>query len=700
MSATINSDSIKNNDPLFVTSFCYTERLGKKIPSYPYVVAFTGQSEFVKPGDQEEFRGFTEEEIKNQFKDELAKLAELWNEKTEGYAPLILLTSLAAGTDQIIAQAALELKDLNVKLIVVLPMPRVYFELTLPEENRDNFKDLLKQADSVYELQLAESVIGHEADLKNICKKTEVYRQIQYRLHAEFLSLHSHLLFACWDGFPDNSKSEDTTETIMFKLKGNTTLNNEVNLLTFSSVGSVVQFLLPGKDYAQNYAQIKKESGLNWNKIPVFYWCRERLRRVGATQPDISHMCEANRLKIPVAQYPFVVNVIKNISSLNIEGIRLAEENSSHIENDALKTRDGLFGIYPPKDAPEEEIQKRRDEVKPFIDPGTDVFIDHYVFADMLAMKFQKKTNQTVHEYAKNAFIFVLFSILLNLMGGFSTISNSNLLCTIFSWVFVLFYLWALFRAFRLFWRSKKNGYHYKYHYYRSIAEAFRIQIFWRIASISGCVSGFYRSHQSFKTEWLRAALNSIDVLVPSPKNSSNPSWQARLDFVKKIWILGQQQFFTNRILNKRKKVWTDYIANPYFLIIATFIALSFVPFFDYFQRWIFNLCKDSSIALGVISLFYCAVALFSAWIVYRSINAQEHMKIMEANRYEREIFPFDRATLLLENNFTNNSYIDTAVKKSILCQLGEEALAENSDWLLSVENRSLAFRNMRLNNK
>ena len=693
-----NTDNNSNRDPFSFTSLCYSEQKGTRIPVYPYVVAFTGHRDFAKPGELDGFRGYTEDDVKNQFKNELKRLATSWKEKSKGCAPLILLTGLADGTDQIVAQAALELKDLNVKLIAVLPMDRDTFELTLNAKNKQTYRDLLDQAYDIYELPLKPELIGHEKELKEDAPQAEDYRRIQYRYQAEFISLHSHLHFVFWDGISANSKGGGTSETVMFKLQGNVTPQENANLLTFSSIGPVVQFLLPRNDEANKKEKLSDD--LSWDKIPVFYWTRDRLRKLGKVQPDRSVMTEDYRLKTSVAEFEDVQIVIDKIGELNAQGVEIYQESTTAVKKQ--DSWDNLFGIEndPDKTDPE-TLENARNDVKKYLDEGTNAFVDHYVIADMLASKFQNATFDVIKKYAKATFFFILFSGLLNLPKALP--QNSCNLTFFLSIILVSCYIAALVKALHIVFHSNAYKYHYKYHEYRAIAEALRVQIFWRIAAMSGCVSGFYRSHQIFKTEWLRAAVNSLDVLIPSPKADSSDAQYERIEFVKEKWVKKQQDFYTDRIAQRRKSTRLDKYL-PRILIVITIIPLIPAFLWNTIHQLLFSNCLESQSSF-FIYVILISVAFIAAYCKAKSIKAQKDIKKFEAERYEREVFPFDRAELLLLKNLAtapneeeniNQKEEDIKFKQNILRQLGEETLAGNSDWLLSVTKRSLSFKNVK----
>lgn len=691
-----NTDNNSERDPFHITSLCYSEPDWKGFPVYPYVVAFTGHRDIIDKSDEDNrvkqdkvdgVRKYTEVEIKTRFKEELEELAKLWKKKSGGIAPLILLTGLAEGSDQIVAQAALELKDLNVKVIAVLPMDRDTFELTIESENaQQKYRNLLKQVDDIYELPLEDEVRSHESELNNKSAEAEDLRRIQYRLQAEFVSLHSHIHFVFWDGIDIDSQGGGTGETVMFKLEGNTRQTSS-NFLTFSSIGPVVHFLIPRNNDANKNEPLSNK--LNMDEIPVFYWTRDRLRQLGKSKPDRSDMNESYRLHTPVAKIEEVKKVIEAISALNTDS-SLHAQNYSPESEEYQKIWDKLFGIKESQDNDGAEIaQQKRVLAKQFIDRGTNIFIDHYVIADKLASKYQGITKSTITLYAWVLFIFLLTSGLINLLGNFSNGDGATTAYKVISVILIFIYELALIVTVWLFRKSNEEKNHYKYHYYRSMAEALRVQIFWRIALLSGCVSAYYRSHQIFKTEWLRAAINSLDVLIPSPQKESVDSTRNRIDFVKERWVEEQQNYLTNQIIKNRQTSFFDKIFKPEALFIYTVATLISVPFIGFIQHSPIGF-TGSPLVKGIVVF---VTALYAAYTIY----AQKPIKIAEANRYEREIFPFDRAALLLSKDLTTAPEEEVKIKQDVLRQLGEEALAGNSDWLLSADKRSLSLHNIKL---
>jgi len=103
-----------------------------------------------------------------------------------------VMSSLADGADQLVAEVALEL---GISLIALLPMPReIYISDFETTSVREKFTLLLSQATEVFELPVTpgntpQTIAEHG---KN--------RSRQYAQLGVFLCAHSHILLALWDG--------------------------------------------------------------------------------------------------------------------------------------------------------------------------------------------------------------------------------------------------------------------------------------------------------------------------------------------------------------------------------------------------------------------------------------------------------------------------------------------------------------------
>ena len=125
--------------------------------------------------------------------------------------PLLLLTPLAEGADQLAAEVA---RRRSIPYRVPIPMPlKHYREDFAAPERLARFEELLRQADGPpYAMPFAES-----NDAANI--GDERRRSHQYALLAAHLGRAAHVLIALWDGVPSQTTG-GTAQAVRFRVLG------------------------------------------------------------------------------------------------------------------------------------------------------------------------------------------------------------------------------------------------------------------------------------------------------------------------------------------------------------------------------------------------------------------------------------------------------------------------------------------------
>ena len=121
-------------------------------------------------------------------------------------SPFVMLTSLAQGGDQLCAEAAV---SLGIPLVVALPMEKDTYEQDFTPEALARFRSFFAQAESFFTVPPTEAV---PADGPN--------RDYLYRQAGIYVSAHSHLLLALWDGGPGTDAACGTAEAVDFSLYG------------------------------------------------------------------------------------------------------------------------------------------------------------------------------------------------------------------------------------------------------------------------------------------------------------------------------------------------------------------------------------------------------------------------------------------------------------------------------------------------
>jgi hypothetical protein len=221
---------------------------------------------------------------------------------------------------------------------------------------------------------------------------------------------------------------------------------------------------------------------------------------------------------------------------------------------------------------------------------------------------------------------------------------------------------------------------------YRSLAEACRVQHFWKMARIRASVADNFLLEQRDELEWVRLALRSNELSIDVAAYAEECD-MTLFEKIRNLWIEDQRHYFTgtkekssgnkadshkmdNIIWSKRASVL--FMAGVSTLVLLTFsqlfLANSFPDVANWFVQW-------SAITYG---LLFAAAGLIK---VYQETNAfDEHSK-----SYRRSGLLMQRASQRLEGAILKQ---DVAAARRIIYETGCEALDENGDWLLLHRDR------------
>jgi hypothetical protein len=155
----------------------------------PFLVAVTGHRD-LRPQDQDLLR----REVRAIFSGMRSRMPN---------TPLILLTGLAEGADQLVAEVALEQ---DVLLAAAIPMPVAIYKEQMTEEAQKKLDGLL----AVSALQI---MIPLEGQTRQELRTSEAARAECYEALARFLSRYGQSLIALWDG--ENSQKRGGTSSIV-----------------------------------------------------------------------------------------------------------------------------------------------------------------------------------------------------------------------------------------------------------------------------------------------------------------------------------------------------------------------------------------------------------------------------------------------------------------------------------------------------
>jgi len=311
----------------------------------PLVVAVTGHRDLVA-SEVPEIRRLVIEMLKG--------LAKQYPDRR-----LTVMSPLAEGADQLVAEVALEL---GIDLTVPLPLPKqLYLQDFQTPESRARFESLYSAAKEVFELPLAKG-----NTLEQISRPGQA-RNREYAQVGVFLCAHCHILLAVWDG----------------KLTGD-----------LGGTGQVVRFhhddVMPGyatRTVATQQMLVDDESDL------VYHIVCSRDRPDGAPGEELR----------PLDASWFTKDRQQPRSREIPAQHRLVFERSDEFSRDAIQHADEIAAeVYPLFSAEQSEQ----------LPAGVDDINDLFCIADWLAIRFQKKVLLTLRVTHLFAFLMGLMFIL------------------------------------------------------------------------------------------------------------------------------------------------------------------------------------------------------------------------------------------------------------------------------------------------
>lgn len=283
-----------------------------------------------------------------------------------------------------------------------------------------------------------------------------------------------------------------------------------------------------------------------------------------------------------------------------------------------------------------------------------------YGFADALALRFQAKAKRAV----LGLFIAGWLSIV-----AFESFTDLQLTIAVVPYVLLFLLAYALYV-----WMNSR-GVDARHLDYRSLAEALRVQFYWRAAGIADSVAGHYMRYRIRESEWIRKALLALDLRVPAP------TAQRAITDVTTDWVQAQNSFFV------RAERRDDGLHHRLDRRAGVLMALSMALLLVLIVLSVPKLMADDVPGehgseyhelVVLIGVFAAGAGAIHGYAEKRALDAQ-------AKRYARMHAVFQSALDQL-----NAPGAGSAAATAILRELGREALEENADWVMLHRDRPL----------
>jgi hypothetical protein len=403
---------------------------------------------------------------------------------------LQLITPLAEGSDRLVADVA---SEMGIKLIVPLPMPQTEYEQDFSSRDAvQAFRDSLDSA-RVIHLRTLQEAQGRAV--------TSEDRDRQYAQLGVFISNHSQILLALWDGKPSTATG-GTAGVVEYHLTavmpGFSVAEESPNLLA-DNENDLAYHIVCSRDRADG----QPKDGLQPLQTA---WVTAHFGLEAGDQMPPEYEVMLQRLQ------DFDRDEEKYRAAIADEGADLLES------------------------APDLELPI-----------GTRAIADQHRVADWLAIHFQKRISLGLVAIHSIAVLMGLIFIVYSEFDGLDFLVN--------------FFLFAFVAGFVLYKLGERRQWHRKHLDYRALAEGLRVQFYWSLAGVIDVQSAEFAydnflQKQDVDLGWIRHVMRNVS-LSRSRDQIPPPEW---VDWVIEQWVgdesgeTGQLSYYRRKELEKAKR--------------------------------------------------------------------------------------------------------------------------------------------------
>ena len=423
---------------------------------------------------------------------------------------LQLITPLAEGSDRLVADVALEL---GIDLIVPLPMAQTDYELDFSSPIAVKpFRDSLKKA-RVIHLRTLRKNRGNSLSLED--------RTRQYAQMGIFISNHSQVLVALWDGKPS------------------TELGGTASVVNYHLTGA-----MPGFSAAEDSPNLLAD---NENDL-VYHIVCSRDRPGGQPREGLSPL----QAIWGTAQFG-----LESGENLPIE-YKIMWHRLQEYGRDRSKYKLAIKdeGANLLEDAPDLELPV-----------GTPQIAEQHRIADWLAIHFQKRISLGLIAIHSIAVLIGLVFIMYSELDGFDFL--------------VYIFLFAFLAGFLLYKIGERRQWHRKHLDYRALAEGLRVQFYWSLAGVIDVQSAEFAydnflQKQDVDLGWIRHVMRNVSL--SRSRDQVHP--EAWVDWVIEQWVgdeagqTGQLSYYRSKEKEKARRFRHTTLVGKIALWVGMLIAV------------------------------------------------------------------------------------------------------------------------------
>jgi hypothetical protein len=550
------------------------------------------------------------------------------------HTPLVVISPLIEGADQLVAEIALE-PEFGAELIAVLPWPQGVLPDCLPRGgDRERFDAMLRRARHVIALPLPSGI-----DTASLATD-ETVRLDQYAQVGAYVARHSQALIALWDGC--ESDDSGTTRTIRWQQDGAPApYAARVGELDTVEGATVFHIVSPraGRPTLADNLTIRRifpvGSEISWTPKPPKGMFQGLGRIVRSTLLSVHRLLESRRHEIDPPMSPGERDIRRRWQAINRFNADASQIPQS-APHDLSRNRGWLI--------PDEFAESLPDPVCRLREA--------YALADTASMQCQTRTTRMVQ------LLFVL---------GFSAIGLLEIYAHFWhEWPLLLIYLMLLGGGFVLFRRSRQRDEQGRWLDYRALAEALRVQVFWRWAGLTDSAGDHYLRHFRGELDWIRHAVRACFLASGGHSPDAADSADAGCRGALQCWVEDQERFFRKKSPeNKELDIAFETAAQVAFFAAVGLAAIHLAWHF-------FTGHESHALILGTF------LALVTAAFVEEYADFRTYAILSRKYGWMTSLFATARTRL---QQFIADG--DWPRARRVVFDLGCEALAENADWVV-----------------
>ncbi len=534
-----------------------------------------------------------------------------------GDTPLIVMSSLAEGADQLAARVALEM---GAGLISPLPLPTEEYRSDFSSGAGAEFERLLGLALAAPVMPLVDG--NSLEDIRNDPSR----RALQYKEAGLFILRRCHILLALWDGETRDAKPGGTAQIVALRKSG-VLLDSGSSVrdcMDSTGAGPLIVIATPrqsanGKPFA----------------VRTLPWGRE----LASSQAGQDSQTKAWR--------DFGAQM-RLTTDYNRDAALLLSSKAGD-----AKFRQGLIQLM---EAPR---PTKATQARSLILHAAPVLCATYTVADLLARHYQNRFKAIWRS------LFVLAFLMAVALGLPSVQSVSK------TYGLIIYQL-LFFCSFALYVFARRRQYQARYLDYRALSEAARVGVFWKVAGIKQSVADAYPLCQALELSWVRTSLKSLECFQEKGAEPDAGMDALRYGLCHDVWVRGQAEYYRKRgehhaRLAKRSKA-----------LAVGFVAFAGAGTFLIGASQYFSIDWKSRVPLGAAAYVPLFLELLPAGAAAIQGYAEQLGRTAQAMQFERMRALYDRALEILPDAVDERQQQKI---QEVFKELGRESMQEAASW-------------------